>query len=237
MSLSLSPDSQVAGNVKPIKRRIGGPTLGMVDDEPLEMRQLRHQTKNALQRILWELSRAGGEECSLAGVRRLAVLEKRVCLAAEIADALFGFTRSPGPIVDRLHALGTGMIELLSAEEQNIALDVVEHGPSPDRFHTLIVRVAHEMIGNALKHGLRNAMRGTITIRLFAENHQLRLVVADDGCGFEPGLRRGSGMGLMQEMAAEHGGNVVLRRVGHLTAAELTLPSVHVFARRSLHAV
>lgn len=193
--------------------------------EALGMRQLRHQTKNAWQRILWELSRAGGEECSLVAVRRLAALERRVCLAAEISDALFGFSQAPAPLAKRLQALGDGMAELLSGDDAQIRVDVDVHGECPRALHNTVVRVAHEMIGNALKHGLDGRPCGTITIRLFAEARQIRLVVADDGRGFTPGQAHGGqGTGLMEEMAAEHGGTVTLRRVGHLTAADMAIP-------------
>ena len=193
--------------------------------EALCMRQLRHQTKNAWQRILWELSRTGGEECSLAAIRRLAALEQRVCLAAEISDALFGFSRAPAPIVDRLRALGTSMVALLGGEAAQIGVDVAAHGVCPPALHTVIIRVAHEMIGNAVKHGLTDRRQGNISIRLFSEARQVRLVVANDGRGLPPGqLSGGQGIGLMQEMATEHDGTITLRQVGHLTAAELVIP-------------
>ena len=78
--------------------------------EPLEMRQLRHQTKNALQRILGVLMATPQD----AGGAWLEDVGRRVRLSAEISDALFGLTRAPGPMQGRLETLAGAVVALMS---------------------------------------------------------------------------------------------------------------------------
>ena len=66
------------------------------DPTNLDMRQLRHHTKNALARILAQVS---SQLSNSSASRRVANdVERRVLLTASISDALFGLTRTPGPI-------------------------------------------------------------------------------------------------------------------------------------------
>lgn len=73
-----------------------------------------------------------------------------------------------------------------------------------------VLRIAQEALGNALRHA--NATR--IDVGLTAKNGTLLLVVADDGCGFDPSGPevRGRRLGLtsMEERATELGGTLTV---------------------------
>jgi signal transduction histidine kinase len=90
----------------------------------------------------------------------------------------------------------------------------------------ILFRVAQEALNNALKH----AKPQTVAIRLEAVNGQVRLVVQDDGKGFEPELflrNPGSHLGLRvtREMVAAEQGQYFLRSApGKGTAVEVLLP-------------
>jgi two-component sensor histidine kinase len=193
-------------------------------DDLAAFRQLPHQTKNALQRILCEIVRAADVHDTPELRAAFADLERRVSLTAKISDALFGFTDAPGPLADRLRALCQAMVACLAASGQDITWDVVVTGDCPESQATTLVRVAHEMLGNALCHGLASHPRGRIAVRVMQHPQGIRLAVSDDGVGLRERGEDGAGLRLMEELAREHAGSVTLRRRGPLTVAELDLP-------------
>lgn len=133
-------------------------------DMQADFRQLRHQTKNALTRILAQVS-----ACLPAqgpAQRVAADLERRILLTAEISDALFGLTRAPAKLEQRLFSLCSSVIELYADPDQELTLRCsVQHTVRP-ALDTVILRVAHELVGNAVKHGMHMRLLGRIEVRL-----------------------------------------------------------------------
>ena len=83
-----------------------------------------------------------------------------------------------------------------------VALDVEGAERLPAGAEQALLRIAQEGLNNVAKHaGVREA---TVRLRL---RHPYRLEVEDDGCGFDPALAAGPGLGLtsMRERAAEVG--------------------------------
>lgn len=88
----------------------------------------------------------------------------------------------------------------------------IEHTGNPQRFAPLlennVLRVAQEAISNALKHS--HAKK--IAVKLEFAGRQFRLIVVDDGSGFDPGASSSNsgGFGLvgMRERAAEMKGDL-----------------------------
>jgi signal transduction histidine kinase len=88
-----------------------------------------------------------------------------------------------------------------------------------------VLRIAHEAIHNALRH----ADASKITVQLHQDDGHLRLEVADDGSGFDPGRRelRSKHLGLtsMEERARELGGHLEIRSApGSGTTVALEVP-------------
>ena len=83
-----------------------------------------------------------------------------------------------------------------------------------------LVRVAREAVSNAARHG------GAGEVTLALELAQRRLVVADDGCGFDPGAgRRGHGITSMRERIEGLGGTFsISSSPGAGTRVEAALP-------------
>lgn len=81
-------------------------------------------------------------------------------------------------------------------------------GAPPPELHTAIYRVAQEALNNVVRHsGATSAY-----VELVSGPGRVRLLVRDDGCGFEPGPLPSAHYGLrsMRERAAEVGGELRL---------------------------
>jgi two-component system sensor histidine kinase UhpB len=91
---------------------------------------------------------------------------------------------------------------------------------------SLLYQSAREALSNAFRY----ADASLLTVRLAAVDHGVRLVVADDGSGFDSsratiGRRPGYGLRLMAVAVQEAGGTLdVCSTPGHGTAVTVTLP-------------
>ena len=89
-----------------------------------------------------------------------------------------------------------------------VAVTVRGEGPPPPELHTVIYRVTQEALNNVVRHsGAKSA-----AVELVSEPGRVRLLVHDDGCGFEPGPVSAAHFGLrsMRERAAEVGAELRL---------------------------
>lgn len=189
-------------------------------------RQLRHQVKNTLQRILLRIADAQTLRATVCSRSLLADLQRGILALAETSDALFGLTRSPGSMSQRLQALSDSTIRMLADGTQVIRAEVTVAGECPEALRQLVLRVAHEFVGNAVKHGMRTRVVGRISVHLATEmDGRTTLVVTDDGWGFTGRPVAGDGLTIAGDLAASVGGTVSLRRAG-VTVAALELPSI-----------
>lgn len=184
-----------------------------------DFRQLRHQTKNALAGILAQLS--NGMSVNDASRRVAADLQRRILLTAQISDALFGLTRAPGPFEQRLWTLCEGVVDLACECDQHLTLSCAVEGVVPAAHEAVVLRVAHEFVGNAVKHGMHVRLIGTIEVMVTVGADGTLLEVSDDGwgCGRLPAF--GEGMRVANAVAEECGGRVTLERCGERTVARL----------------
>jgi two-component sensor histidine kinase len=193
-------------------------------DDDIDLRQLRHHTKNALQRILGLIAQAPGLHATPEGERIALELEHRIQLSAAISNALFGLTRAPGSMTERLRMLGTSVIDLMRDPAQVIRLEVSVQGHCPVALREAVLRVAHELVGNAVKHGMLGRRSGRISIRLESgPPGRTRLTVTDDGRGLARNHRGGEGLSLAGGLAEQHSGSIrIVSDAG--TSAVLELP-------------
>ena len=202
--------------------------VGSGDAAAVSLGLLRHHTKNALQRILGELARFRELQAVRGGHRVAQTLERRVMLSASLSDALFGLTRAPGATEERLRTVCEATIALMGDEDQMIGLDVVVEGEPPAAVRDTVLRAAHEMVGNAVKHGLHARLIGHVTVRLTGDGAGARLAVEDNGWGFAGPRDGGEGLGLLGALAALHGGTTGLERLAIGSRAWLELPAAGV---------
>jgi two-component sensor histidine kinase len=191
--------------------------------EAIDIRQLRHHTKNTLQRILGLIAEAPGLCDTPQGEKLAQELEHRICLSATISNALFGLTGAPGTMADRMRQLAGAVVDLLRGPDQVIRAGVFVRGCCPAGLREDVLRSAHELIGNAVKHGMRGRPQGRIAVRLVSDADSTTLTVLDNGWGFAGKPRSGEGLALTRDFAARHGGALSIEGVDG-TVATLTLP-------------
>ncbi|WP_158747642.1 ATP-binding protein [Acidisphaera sp. L21] len=215
----------------PARLRMPQPTIApalMSHEDPspdaIAMRQLRHQTKNALQRIIAQVA-ACDLRATPAGAILADEIERRVLLSARVSDALFGMTAFPGPLRDRLMALCTATVRLLADTEQTIETDIELTGACPAALHSLMVKTAHEMVTNAVKHGMHMRLVGKIRVLVHGHSDgSTTLQVRNDGWQLSPDCEEGDGLPIMRLLADPHGGTVSMRREDGWTIATMHVP-------------
>ena len=87
----------------------------------------------------------------------------------------------------------------------DIVVDVTLRGEGqpPQELHTAIYRVTQEALNNVVRHS--GATHASVDLQI--EPSRVRLLIHDDGCGFEPGQLPPTHIGIrsMRERAAEVG--------------------------------
>jgi two-component sensor histidine kinase len=196
------------------------PALMAEAGSEIDLRQLRHHTKNALQRILGLVNEAPGLLDTQSGADIVRRLERRIQVSAAISDALFGLTRAPAAMTERLRSLCANIVELMAEPAQILQVGVSVRGECPAHLREVVVRVTHELVGNAIKHGMRGRPRGRITVRMVTEaDGSTQLSVTDDGNGFRASPRFGEGLTVARSLAERFGGSIGLRHDGQTTAS------------------
>ncbi len=190
----------------------------------VDFRQLRHQTKNALTCILAQVSAGltSPESCR----RTAADVERRILLTAQISDALFGLTREPGPFAHRLETLCDGVVGLASETDQYVTVSCTVAADPPAALADTVLRVAHEFVSNAVKHGMHMRLLGRIEVAVAETAGGFVLKVVDDGWGCGGAPLSGEGLSVAQMLADACGGAVSLERVGERTISRLEFARV-----------
>jgi two-component sensor histidine kinase len=178
--------------------------------QDIDLRQLRHHTKNTLQRILGLIAEAPGLCDTPEGEKIAQELEYRICLSATISNALFGLTDAPGSMADRLRELSGAVADLMRDADQVIRVGVLVRGCCPAGLREAVLRSAHELMGNAVKHGMKGRPTGRISIRLTSDDDCTTLTVLDNGWGFAGKPQSGEGLALTRDFAARHGGSLTM---------------------------
>jgi two-component sensor histidine kinase len=191
--------------------------------QDIDLRQLRHHTKNALQRILGLIAAAPGLCDTPAGEKIARELEYRISLSANISNALFGLTGAPGSMVERLRQLAGSVVDLMRDADQVIRVGVSVKGSCPAGLREAVLRCTHELLGNAVKHGLKGRINGRIAVRLVSSDDCTVLTVVDNGWGLGGKPRCGEGLTLAHGFAGRHGGTLELEGLDG-TVATLELP-------------
>lgn len=149
----------------------------------------------------------------------------RLALAAS-RGAIEQLRRSDDPVGPALERM-TRALAARHGVELGLAIDPAAEVSAEARDELL--RIAGEAISNAVRHG----DAGEIRIELSRHVHEVRLIVGDDGAGFEPdaAFSPGRGLGLpgMRDRARRVGGScTIASRPGGGTRIEVVVPAGQV---------
>lgn len=205
--------------VRPEPREAGESEGG----QEIDLRQLRHHTKNTLQRIIGLLSDVPGLTDTPAGEKLAREIEHRICLSATISNALFGLTGAPGSMSDRLRQLAGALVDMMQDADQVVRVGVSVKGCCPIELREPVMRSANELIGNAMKHGMKGRPSGRISVRLVTDHATTTLTVTDNGWGFAGKPAIGEGLSLARGFAERAGGTLEIDGADG-TVATLELP-------------
>ncbi len=125
-------------------------------------------------------------------------------------------------LVGALRSAGPGVLADHDASTRITIDSPPELGPLAAATEVAAYRIAQEAVTNAVRHG----DAGQVCVALERDGSDLRLVVTDDGTGFDPHtVRLGVGLASMRERAAELGGSFeVTSTPGHGSRVEAVLP-------------
>jgi signal transduction histidine kinase len=160
-----------------------------------------------------------------------AVLELAVKRIQETAESIRAISMNLRPaILDDLGVASALRWFCRDFEETYPSLTVsvelgVEDRDVPDRLATVVYRCAQELFNNVAKHADANVVR----VHLVMAEHELQLIVEDDGVGVEASTSeeryRGSGLRNLRERAQMTGGSFSIASVkGGGTLARLSWP-------------
>ncbi len=141
-----------------------------------------------------------------------ATLQRAGDCLAEVVDHLRRMARDLRPMLlhdlgleESLRALAVG----LSRPARRIVLRLPNRMPSlEESLRVGVYRIAQEALTNAVRHA--RARRTVLTLAV--DGDRVRLVVRDDGRGFDPGAARGKALGItgMEQRASALGGRLTL---------------------------
>ncbi len=234
--LAFEPDNALVGAEVGFLIYLSMPLAMMVDifnrqRESTVAREIHHRVKNNLQVIASLLS---------LQLRRLAEPEAKEALEDSIRrimsiSVVHDFLS--GKQLERVEALGLvrdvseSVANSMRAPDQRFSISV-EGAPTLEispRQATSLAVIVNELVGNAIKHGFRNAGEGDLIIRLSNEDHAVRLTVENS-----PGrlpvdfvLERANGLGLQLVRSiteSELSGTFSLQPAPSGVEARLTFP-------------
>jgi two-component sensor histidine kinase len=176
------------------------------DGIDIACRQLRQNTRLILQRIVCLIA----DSPTLGRTPQTAAFAQdligRICLSADLSDSLFDAAPLDG-LKSRLLILANGLVRVFADPAQEITVEVTAEGNIPPALNNVILKITHELVANAVRHGMHWRGRGRIRIRLLRRAQgALRLTVSDNGNGFPPLIKHGDGLQLVQTLATRHGG-------------------------------
>lgn len=184
------------------------------------MRQLRYNTRNTLQRIVCLITDSPNSLPMLEYPNNLPMLEylafsqdlvRRICLSMDIADSLFGVSQPFGSVEQRLLRIATGLASSFANSEHAIEMKVAVEGECPASLIDLVLQIAFELVGAAVRCIARGAESKVIGIKLgCARGGPTVLTVMTDQMAYCRSLMGSEGLELVEEIAALRGGKVSL---------------------------
>jgi two-component sensor histidine kinase len=113
-------------------------------------------------------------------------------------------------MAQRLRQLAGAVVDMMRDADQVIRVGASVRGSCPPALREAVLRSAHELLGNAVKHGMKGRPHGRIAVRLVSDRGSTTLTVVDNGWGFSGAPGSGEGLRIARDFAARHGGSLSL---------------------------
>lgn len=191
--------------------------------QSLSLRQLRYHTRNVLQCVLIEIHEHAANARAPRDRYLLEQLADRIQSSVAIADMLFGVTSEPRPFPERLHTLCHGMLALFADPTQHLRLGISVEGTCPPELEMPALSTTHELVGNAVTHGMRMRLQGRVSVSLTCSLDEVMLVVVDDGWELTHLDNTAEGLGLARDLAEQFCGTLSVERRRDNTVATVML--------------
>jgi two-component sensor histidine kinase len=173
------------------------------DDVARVASEMRHRMANTFQ-LMSALARMRGQKAGDAETRRQLVW------MADAIGALGALERHRTPQGVDFTAYLTEMTPIWRRRQAGQSAEVrlaAQPVFAPDQAASTLALIIQELVGNALAHGYPDGRAGEVDVRLSnLPDRRWELVVADDGCGFDPGgsaARERFGLWFVRSLAAQ----------------------------------
>ena len=165
-----------------------------------------------------------------------APIRKQLVVQADLADRVLmalrqlAHTIDGRPLVDKgLAAMIRELLGTSAYDNYTVTLDIADTLPKLESGRAMLAyRVVQEALANAIRHG----EPAELLVGLAASGKELRLVVRDDGRGFDPNNPMhevGMGLSNINEYATELGASLQIRSApGEGTAVMMRIPTLHI---------
>ncbi len=186
------------------------------------LREMQHRVKNNFQLIVSMLllqSRRAEHDAEKKALGSVAERITAIALAHDQLDPRQGLKTVD--VATYLGAICHEMADL--AEDVTIETDLDPAGMAIDEAVPLGL-ITNELITNALKHAFKGPGHIRVEFRAGAGVHESMLAVIDDGRGMGPARPGSFGTSLIEALAAQVRGRVVMDRPGTGTAVRLFFP-------------
>lgn len=191
-------------------------------------RELHDEVGQALAAVLVELGRMEGRIPAQSHESR-AMLK----VARELADRATSQVRDMALLLRPSMLDDLGLVPALQWQAREVSrrtgvkVKVAAESVAddiPDEYRTCVYRIVQEAVNNAARHAHASVVR----VEARQENNRIRVLVQDDGSGFDPLLERGMGLLGMEERVKKLGGVFhVDSEKGGGTIISVLLPLIH----------
>lgn len=184
-----------------------------VRERELLVRELQHRVKNNMQMLESMLRRAERETGSPEAKAAIRDVSGKIRAVAAVQRLLYA-ADSPTTLSSE------ALIEAVMASAASLAPSDVSWARTCELFHlevntaTAIALIVNELLINAVKHGRPADGTPRIAVTLHKRESGARLVIADNGSGFDPAERIGasSGLGLVKGLVRQIGGTLTIEQ-------------------------
>lgn len=195
-----------------------------VEDKTVLLREIHHRVKNNLQ-VVASMVRLSSHHVYDAHARSVfAEIARRIRAIGLVHQTIYEQEAASAVTVHSyLQRLAMLEGDVYGIGERGIIIETRGEGELDLNTAISMGLVVSEALANAIKHAFPDGRQGIITIIASASEEEWKVIVADNGIGFDNELDAGTGIKLIQALASQMRGNVTFLSDGG-TRVEMRFP-------------